>query len=252
MSPTVTTSYQRFGELEPEVGRALLSWILSLADTKHRVGIRTSEWVNGGPALEAAVGASAITQDELGHARSLYAMLKDFPDVPAGIGAENDLEARDIYYCPRPLGETWPSWLDVIAANVLLDRATNIAVAAGRASTFGPLRGRTAKILQEEKFHRIFGDSWLAKLAGNDNEHRARLQASLDHFGQIAVAWFGPDDDKDAALLKESGILNKSLREMRAQWLDELIPLLGKNELALPNLDIDWTGWDKEYRDITV
>lgn len=251
MTSMVKASYQRFEELEPTVGKALLRWTLSLADTKHRVGIRTSEWVNGGPALEAAVGAAAITQDELGHARSLYAMLKGFPDVPAGIGAENDLEARDVYYCPRSLNQTWSSWLDVIAANVLVDRATNFAVSAARASSFGPLRGRTAKILQEERFHRIFGDSWLAKLARMDDQHHARLQATLDRFGKMAIAWFGPDDDRDVALLNKSGILTRPLKEMRAQWLDEVIPLMEENGFTLPEVDISWNGWNENYRDFS-
>lgn len=249
MTSTTKTSYHRYQELEPAVGESLQRWLLSMADTKHRLGIRTSEWVNGGPALEAAVGASAITQDELGHARSIYAMLKEFPDVPEDIGAENDLEARDDFFCPRALNQTWPSWLDVIAANVLLDRAMNIAVAAGRDSTFGPLRGRTAKMLQEEEFHRVFGDSWLAKLARMDDDHRGRLQASLDRFGHMSIAWFGPDDESGAALLHDNGILNRPVNDMRSRWLDEVTPLLDKNGFTLSGEDLDWTVWDRDYRD---
>jgi 1,2-phenylacetyl-CoA epoxidase catalytic subunit len=243
-------SHQRFEELDREVADALMRWSLSLADTKHRIGIRTSEWVNGGPALEAAVGASAITQDELGHARSLYAMLKEYPGVPAGIGAENDLEARDEYYCPRLLSDSWHSWLDVIAANVLVDRSTNIAIAAARTSSFGPLRGRTAKMLQEEQFHRIFGDSWLAKLARMGDEMQGKLQASLNHFTETAVAWFGPDDDRDGVLLCDAGILNASPPVMRRQWLDDVSPLLKKHSLSVPKTDISWSGWNAAYRDL--
>lgn len=249
MTSRITTSYQNLEELDLETAGALLRWTLSLADTKHRFGIRISEWVNGGPALEAAVAASAITQDELGHARSLYAMLKEFPGAPAGIGAENDLQARQAYFCPRALHVPWPSWLDVITANVLLDRATNIAVTAGRSSTFGPLKGRMAKILQEEQFHRIFGDSWLAKLARMGGDMHTRLQASLAHFGKMAMAWLGPDDDGDVALLREADILSASPKVLRSRWLDEVIPLLEKYGFAAPDAQVDWTGWDGSYRD---
>lgn len=246
----MTTTYQRVEELDTQVAAALLQWGLSLADTKHRIGIRTSEWVNGGPALEAAVGASAITQDELGHARSLYAIFKDFPGAPPGIGAENDLEARDTYFCPRQLHDPWPSWLDVIAVNVLLDRATAVAVAATHHSAYGPLKGRTAKILQEEEFHRIFGDSWLAKLSRMSTNIQGRLQASLDHCWATAVAWFGPDDDDAVMALYDQGILNATPAQMRRRWLDEVTPLLQKYGLTTPPSDLDWAGWQAAYREI--
>jgi len=243
-------TYQRIEELDGRVAAAVLQWTLALADTKHKLGIRTSEWINGSPALEAAVGASAITQDELGHARSLFAFLKEFPGAPEGIGAENDLEARDDYHCPRLLNDPWPSWLDVIAANVLVDRALNVAVEAFRDSTFAPLRGRCAKIVQEEEFHRIFGDSWLARLAGWDEEKRGKLQESLNHFWGTAVGWFGPDDDPIALTLYQQGILQATPAEMRRRWLEQVGPLLQKNGLTSPAADVDWSGWNAAYRDL--
>ncbi len=249
MSAGAVMSYQRADELDEAVAAALLRWGLSLADTKHRIGIRTSEWVNGGPALEAAVGASAITQDELGHARSLYAMLKEFPGAPEGIGAENDLEARDDYFCPRLLNEPWPSWLDVIAVNVLLDRATALTIAAARESAFGPLKGRTAKILQEESFHRVFGDSWLGRLARMDQGMHGRMQAALNQFWPTAMTWFGPDEDETANLLLQAGILATGPSALRALWQGEVAPLLERHGYAVPETTLDWSGWHPAYRD---
>ncbi len=74
--------FRTVAELAPTTAAGLLKFGMALADTKHRLGQRLSEWVNGAPALEAAVGACAMTQDELGHARSLFAMLRDFPGAP--------------------------------------------------------------------------------------------------------------------------------------------------------------------------
>ena len=251
MSFQTTPSYQRVEELDGRLADTLLQWGLSLADTKHRLGRRTSEWVNGGPALEAAVGASALTQDELGHARSLYAILKDFPGAPAGLGAENDLEARADYFCPHRLDDPWPSWLDVIAANVLLDRATRLAVAAAAESAYLPLRGRTAKILQEEAFHRIFGDSWLAKLARLSPEMKGKLQAALDHFWLTAVAWLGPDEDAVVLTLVENGILSATPAQLRHAWLAEVTALLARHELDVPDQRPDWSAWSSRTREVT-
>jgi ring-1,2-phenylacetyl-CoA epoxidase subunit PaaC len=248
-SPT-RKRYHRVEELGEKEAAALLEWGLCLADTKQRIGIRTSEWVNGGPALEAAVGASAITQDELGHARSLYAMLRDFPGAPESIGAENDLEARDVYYCPRLLNESWSSWLDVIVVNVLLDRVTSLAVAAADKSTFGPLKGRTAKILQEEAFHRIFGDSWLAKLAKMNDEQRDHLQDSINRFWKMTVGWFGPDDDMTTLTLYEAGILRQKPHQLRQRWLDDVVPLLEEYDFVAPSSELDWSGWHSPTREV--
>lgn len=236
--------------LDQPVAGALLRWTLALADTKHKIGICTSAWINGAPALEAAVAAAAITQDELGHARSLFALLRDFPGAPSGIGAENDLQARDLYYCPRPLNDAWSSWFDVIAVNVLLDRTLNIAVAAVRDATFAPWRARAGKILQEETFHRRFGDAWLARLAHAGARPRRLMQAAIHQFWPTAAAWFGPDDDAISALLLQQGILTASPAQMRRHWLEQVTLLLEKNALTIPPHKPDWSGWNDRHRDI--
>ncbi|MFQ5399253.1 MAG: Phenylacetic acid catabolic protein [Anaerolineae bacterium] len=249
-----TLSVQHVEDLDAATADALLRWGLALADTKHRIGMRTSEWVNGTPALEAAVGASALTQDELGHARSYFSMLRQFPGAPEAIGFENDLAARDVYYNPRVLNTPWASWLDVIAVNVLLDRALHIAVAATSTSTYAPLRQRAAKVVQEEDYHRIFGDSWLARLAAREDALPQRLQDSLNRFWGTAVAWFGPPDDAisdDAisARLYDAGILNATPAQMRARWEDQVTALLSKNNLTPPDMKPDWSNWHPAHRD---
>ena len=62
---------------------ALFAVLSSLADNKQAIGRRYAYWCNGAPALEAAVAAAAMTQDELGHARTLYPLLEDFPQAEA-------------------------------------------------------------------------------------------------------------------------------------------------------------------------
>ena len=242
--------YQNVEELEPTIAAALRQWTMALADTKHRLGIRTSEWVNGTPALEGAVGASAITQDELGHARSYYSVLRYFPGVPEAIGFENDLEARDVYYNPRQLNTSWPSWLDVIAANVLLDRALQLAVATTRTSRYGPLQTRSAKVLQEESYHRIFGDSWLARIAVRQDKVTGKLQDSLDKFWGTAVAWIGPDDDPITQQLVTASILSHTPAATRQQWLNEVTTLLNQHGFTVPDNMPDWSCWNHEHRDV--
>ena len=65
---------------------ALFAVLSSLADNKQAIGRRYAYWCNGAPALEAAVAAAAMTQDEIGHARTLYPLLEDFTQAQADPG----------------------------------------------------------------------------------------------------------------------------------------------------------------------
>lgn len=243
-------SIQHVSDLKPDVVEALLRWALSLADTKHTMGMRISEWVNGTPALEAAVGASALTQDELGHARAYFAFLREFPGSPDALGFENDLEARDVYYNPRILNSPWASWLEMVAVNVLLDRALSVAVAATQNSAFAPLRTRAAKILQEEGYHRVFGDTWLARLAARGDRRTERLQEAIDRYWPVSLAWFGPDDDRIAGTLYQDNVLDATPDEMRGRWLEQVTPLLERRGMAVPSEEPEWARWNDAFRDL--
>src|SRR5436305_8991411 len=57
----------------------MLALLTALADNKYVLGRRYAEWCTGAPMLESAVAAAAMAQDELGHARSFYPLLRGFP-----------------------------------------------------------------------------------------------------------------------------------------------------------------------------
>ncbi len=241
--------FRNASDLDPKLSAALLRWGLALADSKYLLGRRLSEWVNGAPTLEAAVGTAAMTQDELGHARSLFSMLREFPGAPEELGTETDLQRTD-YFSPTTLGKPWDSWADVVAVNVLFDRALNLIFAATRDSSFGPLSQRTAKVLQEEQFHRIFGDSWFARLATSDAENRQRLHKALEKAWSLSEAWIGPDNDPTAIALAEVGILSTSAGALRRQWWNSVQSLMKKHDINIQPAQLDWESWDPDRREV--
>ena len=243
-------SYGSAETMPPELAEATLRWILSIADTKHRIGMQFSHWVTGTPALEAAVGSAAITQDELGHARSLYGLLRKYPGAPEGVGAENDLEAREIYYTPSDLMPRWESWLQVIAVNIVLDTALSCAIMAAKQSAYTPLAGRISKMLQEERFHRIFGEQWLKRLL-QQAANRDNLIEALQWAWAVTTVWIGPDDDPVTARLAEAGVLRGGSAEIRANWLATVTPIFESNGLTVPIMTPDWTRWDSAFRHIS-
>jgi 1,2-phenylacetyl-CoA epoxidase catalytic subunit len=103
--------------------------------------------------------------------------------------------------------------------------------------------------LQEEEFHRIFGDSWLAKLAKMNDQIRGKLQSSVNYFWNTAVAWIGPDDDENGMILHDTGILSYTSNQLRQRWLDEVSPLLEKYDLTIPDGKPDWSAWNSPFRD---
>ena len=71
--------------LDAPTRAALERHILRLADSKRLMGIRYSDWTLGAPSVETGIAMSSMTQDEWGHARLLYSMLKEL-DLRSGGG----------------------------------------------------------------------------------------------------------------------------------------------------------------------
>src|SRR5215467_1811675 len=131
---------------------ALFAMFSTLADNKQAIGRRYAYWCNGAPALEAAVAAAAMTQDELGHARTLYPLLEDFAQAEA---APEQVEpmTRTLRYHLATLDHDFQGWSDFVATNFLLDTALTTFFEAAQNSSYEPLRARSRKIVHEERIH---------------------------------------------------------------------------------------------------
>ena len=136
--------------------------ILVLADSKHMLGTRYAEWILGAPELEAGIACASMAQDEWGHGRLLYALLKDFGDDPEHIEhGREPAEYRSIEILDQPPR----SWPEVIVINALVDTALTIQLEALSDSDHAPLKQRVGKVLDEEVFHAQHGNAWLKRLA---------------------------------------------------------------------------------------
>src|ERR1700694_5338675 len=95
---------------------ALFGILSSLADNKQAIGRRYAYWSNGAPALEAAVAAAAMTQDELGHARTLYPLLEGFVQADP---QQVEPMTRTLHYHLAFLDNDFQGWSDFVATNFL-------------------------------------------------------------------------------------------------------------------------------------
>jgi ring-1,2-phenylacetyl-CoA epoxidase subunit PaaC len=203
-----------------------LSLVLRLADNKYLLGRRLSEWTNRAPALEAAVAAAAMTQDELGHARALYAALQNTPDAPEAY-LKDSVRTQEL---GAPIvAQPFQHWAEFVAAVGLFDRAMTMVFEALQNSNHEALRQRSAKILQEEWFHRQYGQGWLRRLAAEPRTRMA-IQSAVNHFWQPTADWLAVVQEECTA----AGVRIESADGPRRRWLDETGALLTQCSLTMP------------------
>jgi phenylacetate-CoA oxygenase PaaI subunit len=237
----------------------LFAVLSSLADNKQAIGRRYAYWCNGAPALEAAVAAAAMTQDELGHARTLYPLLEDFTQAEVDPSQVEPM-TRTLHYHLAYLDHDFQGWSDFVATNFLLDTALTTFFEAAENSNYEPLRQRSRKIVQEERIHQMHAEGWVRRLAKAGGAVRAALAASIHHSWDETLCWFGPNDDPNMQQLYREGIIDAAPDELRSRYLQKIMPTLSSLEMDVavsfdattkrwePSQPLPWSEWDAASR----
>lgn len=217
---------------------ALQTLLTALADDEFILGYRNSEWTGIAPMLEEDVAFSSMSQDEIGHARLLYQMLSELSGVPAdriayGRGPEEFLNCQLVEH--RRL-----DWAHAIARYFLYDTADHVRVEALTRSQYAPLANAMQKIIREEKYHLMHGDIWIKRLANFSPESRERLIAALNGLWPDALGMFEPLPGEEE--LVASGALPASMRELQAEWLEQVAPYFESLDLPFPAEKDENTG----------
>jgi phenylacetate-CoA oxygenase PaaI subunit len=234
----------------PAAKDALVALIARLADNKNFLGRNYAEWCSGAPTLESAVAAAAMAQDELGHARALYPLLKTLN--PSAAPEQLEPETRTDFTRLTLLERPFNSWVGFVVANVLTDRALTVIFEAAQSSSYEPLAGRARKALQEETLHAVHGSAWLRRLARAGGAVRAALERTLRENWDETLCWFGPTGGADP--LSAGSILDANPDTLRARFLAKIGPQLVAETLALPvrakdsgyelTAPLPWKRWD--------
>jgi phenylacetate-CoA oxygenase PaaI subunit len=219
--------------------------VLVLADNKHQLGLRYAEWATGAPTLEAATAAAAMAQAELGHARALLPLLREFPAVSQALADEERPPTRFVALLDAPFA----TWAEFVAANALFDSAITTIVAALVESSYAPLRGRARKIVEEERYHAAHGAGWLRRLGQAGGAPRAVIEEAVAHIWPETLCLFGPDDDPTIGALHRTGAITMSPGELRERFVAQMRDLLTRAGLELPPADtLPWARWDATRR----
>lgn len=233
--------------LPPELRPALRDLILALADSKRLLGFRYGSWILGAPELEAGIACASMAQDEWGHARLLYALLKDFGE---DVDRLEHAREPDEYFSMEVLDREPSDWAGVVALNAFADTALSVQLQALRECCYLPLRQRTAKLIAEEQYHAAHGAAWARRYARASDGSRSELAAAAEASLPALLRWFG-DDGSAARALHQAGAVDAGPDALRGRFLARVEPIL--RELGLGSdpatpLALDFAGYDTSRR----
>jgi ring-1,2-phenylacetyl-CoA epoxidase subunit PaaC len=155
--------------------------LLGLADDEFVVGHRHSEWLGLSPFLEEDLTLASIAQDELGHARALYALIwPGWSDRDAHVVRRPEHEWRSCAFVERDNGP----WEDALMRHYLYDAAEVLrweGLVERLGSNVAGLESLAEKALVEERFHRRHASDLVERLS-DVAEGRDRLAHSFQRF----------------------------------------------------------------------
>ena len=243
--------FRSVADLPAEASGHLGDLILALADNKRLLGIRYSDWILGAPSVEAGIACSAMAQDEWGHARILYALLRDFGHDPSVLERER---GADEYRSSELLDRDGASWEEFLALNFLWDTALSVQFEVLLESRYEPIHYKVRKLLEEERFHFDHGQGWTSRLLTAEGGRKAVAEA----FGaawNACLCWFGAEDDPLISTLAALGIVRRGAADARSRWLGRVGGLAAEVGLAaesgagwVSTREPDWDGYCTQRR----
>ena len=223
-------------DLDAKTEVAVQDLLFRLADDELVLAERYTEWQVRAPTLESDISLANIAQDELGHARLWYEVLKDFGYDETDLIWERDAEDfQHSTLVEQPFEEG--DWADAIVRGYLYDVAEDVKLQALEHSTFAPIRNRVGKVLGEEDYHLEFAENWLKRLAADD-DGRENLQAAVDRLYPYALTLFEPTDEDVEETIVEEGLRGEDLVELRDTWHDRVSSFLESIGIEVPGMDL--------------
>jgi len=219
-------------QMSPSYLEGMIRILTVSADTEL---ISAPAYYNAGkhaPTLNAFGSATAIIQDELGHAHIAYRLMRDL-----GVDTEQVIYEREprLFKYPYAFDVPLETWVELVVANAFYDRAGFCLLGdIYRTTTFGPWKRALVKVDKEETFHLRHGENWVKKIV-QSAEGKDDLQRAVDWMFLLTVEWFGlPDEMKRHSEQLDFGFKGQSNDQLRQTWMSTAVPLCEGMGLRVP------------------
>ena len=201
--------------------------ILAHADDKLMLGHLQSDWTGLGPILEEDIASSAMAQDDLSHALTLYEYLGNQYDLdPDVIAFERD--ATDYLCCDLATQSDEFDWANSIIKRWVMAVFTLIAIERLSTNDDAELVARLGRIMPEQQLQVTHLARWIKRLAHAGEESHGRMQAALDRIAPLA----GMVLEVPGRLIAQDEACFSGREEVFTQWTNQLQMTLEESGLS--------------------
>ncbi len=196
---------------------ALRELLLSIADDKFILAQRNADWTGLAPILEEDIAFSALAQDDLAHAKSLYEFIAAELDASGDPDAIAYARPADAYRCAALVERSDDfNWALAIVRLLYFAHFDWLRLNRLSAATHAGLAALAARMAAESRIHTEHADQWVARLGHAQGEAHRRVQEALDHLAADAAMLFEPTAGVE--LLEASGLYPRDDRDMFERW----------------------------------
>ena len=215
-----------------------------------------ASWVGKAPTFLRKQIITAKVQDEIGHGQVCTRVAEDL-----GVSRENLIEGylSGRYKLLNAFQYDIDSWAEFAISSILNNSAAMVQFRTLVHGSYGPYVRALKKIITEESFHYQQALDLVRTLLDDGESWRPGIQAGLDKWFPIMLAFFGPaqEDPVRAELLQRWRIKPRTNEEIRQQWLTKIVPVLEGFNLSLPDpalaLDAEtgrWAYTEPDWREV--
>ncbi|MGD9944838.1 MAG: Phenylacetic acid catabolic protein [Burkholderiaceae bacterium] len=184
-----------------------------------------------GPTWRDRVRQAEFTEEEADHVRIcaevLEALGADVDEILAQRGNAGE------FFGAKKTG--FDSWIDVIAFNLIGDRAGTAQIRAYHRNSLDAWGGQIDKILRDESRHQSYGADQSIELC-QDPELRRQMQATVDRILPPTVKRaFGRLDGEENEYCLRVGLKNMTTEEVQMRYFDSLAPIMERAGLRFPD-----------------
>jgi ring-1,2-phenylacetyl-CoA epoxidase subunit PaaC len=218
--------------LTTDLQKAMLQYVLQLADTNLILAQRLCEWCGHGPVLEQDIALSNIALDLLGQTRSLYQYAAELQaegkseDELAFL--RNERQYTNLLLAEQPNGDFGCTVLRQFFFEAyyyyLLQQLLN--------SKDQQLAAIAEKSLKEVTYHLKWTAEWVIRLGDGTEESKRRMQAAVQDLWMFTGEAFLPSVAEQQ--LAEAGII-PDLGTLKAPWFAKVSEIFEEATLAMPD-----------------